>query len=111
MWLFDKEIYVGMARYSPPSIVVDRGVALHKMIRLLTIGLGGEAYLNFMGNEFGHPEWIDFPREGNHFSYHYCRRHWNLGENKDLKYSQLKSFDKAFNELEKKFQWLKQGSH
>jgi 1,4-alpha-glucan branching enzyme len=54
--------------------VVDRGIALHKMIRLLTIGLGGEAYLNFMGNEFGHPEWIDFPREGNGFSYHFCRR-------------------------------------
>jgi 1,4-alpha-glucan branching enzyme len=74
MWLFNQEIYTGMSNYSPQSIVVDRGIALHKMIRLITIGLGGEAYLNFMGNEFGHPEWIDFPREGNHFSYHYCRR-------------------------------------
>jgi 1,4-alpha-glucan branching enzyme len=50
------------------------------MIRILTMGLGGEAYLNFMGNEFGHPEWIDFPREGNHFSYHYCRRQWHLAD-------------------------------
>lgn len=32
------------------------------MIRLLTFSLGSKAYLNFMGNEFGHPEWIDFPR-------------------------------------------------
>lgn len=63
-----------MSINSPPSIAVERGVALHKMVRLLTLGLGGEAYLNFMGNEFGHPEWIDFPREGNNFSYHYCRR-------------------------------------
>lgn len=62
------------------SIRVDRGMALHKMIRLLTQSLGGEAYLNFMGNEFGHPEWIDFPREGNQFSYDYCRRQWNLSE-------------------------------
>jgi 1,4-alpha-glucan branching enzyme len=63
------------------SMKVDRGVALHKMIRLLTQSLGGEAYLNFMGNEFGHPEWIDFPRAENNFSYHYCRRQWSLGDN------------------------------
>lgn len=73
MWLFNEEIYTGMNVFHH-SIRVDRGVALHKMIRLVTIGLGGEAYLNFMGNEFGHPEWIDFPRQGNDFSYHYCRR-------------------------------------
>jgi 1,4-alpha-glucan branching enzyme len=79
---------------------VNRGVALHKIIRLLTIGLGGEAYLNFMGNEFGHPEWIDFPREGNNFSFHYCRRQWNLADNKDLKFSQLMKFDQAMNKLE-----------
>jgi 1,4-alpha-glucan branching enzyme len=63
---------------SKKSIVTDRGIALHKMIRLITLTLGGEAYLCFMGNEFGHPEWIDFPRQGNNFSYHYCRRQWNL---------------------------------
>ena len=73
-WLFDNEIYSGMNVHHQMSLRVDRGMALHKMIRLLTCGLGGEAYLNFMGNEFGHPEWIDFPREGNGFSYHYSRR-------------------------------------
>ena len=64
MWLFDEQIYYGMS-HNPDeaaSLRIDRGVALHKMIRLLTLSLGGEAYLNFMGNEFGHPEWIDFPR-------------------------------------------------
>lgn len=81
MWLFDKEIYTQMSTKDPMSIKVDRGMALHKMIRLLTMGLGGEAYLNFMGNEFGHPEWIDFPREGNGFSYHYCRRQWGISDN------------------------------
>ena len=86
MWLFGGEIYHGMKAHNH-SIVVDRGMALHKMIRIVTIGLGGEAYLNFMGNEFGHPEWIDFPREGNQFSYHYCRRQWHLSDNNQLKYS------------------------
>lgn len=74
MWLFDRDIYHNMSCEHPASLLVDRGMALHKMIRLLTSGLGGEAYLNFMGNEFGHPEWIDFPREGNGWSYHHCRR-------------------------------------
>jgi 1,4-alpha-glucan branching enzyme len=73
-WLFDVEIYHGMNIHQQRSLKVDRGMALHKMIRLMTVALGGEAYLNFMGNEFGHPEWIDFPRQGNNFSYHYCRR-------------------------------------
>ena len=54
------------------------------------MSLAGEAYLNFMGNEFGHPEWIDFPREGNNFSYHYCRRRWDLSDDKELKYYYLK---------------------
>ncbi len=64
----DKEMYFHMDRASE-NIVIDRGMALHKMIRLMTISTGGQAYLNFMGNEFGHPEWIDFPREGNGWSY------------------------------------------
>ena len=68
-----------MSLVSPPSNVIDRGIALHKMIRLLVHGLGGEGYLTFMGNEFGHPEWLDFPREGNNNSYHYARRQWNIG--------------------------------
>ena len=74
MWLFDQDIYKAMHVNDKLTIRVDRGMSLHKIIRLLTLGLGGEAYLNFMGNEFGHPEWIDFPREGNGNSYHYCRR-------------------------------------
>jgi 1,4-alpha-glucan branching enzyme len=57
-------------------LTIDRGVALHKVIRLLTYALGGEGYLNFIGNEFGHPEWVDFPRAGNGWSHKYCRRQW-----------------------------------
>ena len=76
-------------------MIIDRGIALHKMIRLLTATLAGEGYLNFMGNEFGHPEWIDFPREGNGWSYHYCRRQWSLVDNQDLRYHWLNDFDKA----------------
>lgn len=105
MWLFDKEIYTSMSVFTC-SLVADRGVALHKMLRLITLGLGGEAYLNFMGNEFGHPEWIDFPREGNGFSYHYCRRQWHLSDDPNLRFCQLKRFDKSMNELEQKFNWL-----
>jgi len=85
MWLFGKEIYHSMNK-NCSNVVADRALALHKMIRLITIGLGGDAYLNFMGNEFGHPEWIDFPREGNGFSYHYCRRQWFLADDPALKY-------------------------
>jgi 1,4-alpha-glucan branching enzyme len=93
-WLMDKEMYFHMM-VDDPNIIVDRGIALHKMIRLLTIGLGGEAYLNFMGNEFGHPEWIDFPRQGNNWSYKYARRQWTLVDNKKLKYKYLADFDAA----------------
>ena len=78
MWLFDADIYTGMSKFNERNHVIDRGMALHKMIRLISQSLGGEAYLNFMGNEFGHPEWIDFPREGNNSSYKHCRRQWNL---------------------------------
>jgi len=61
-------------------------MSLHKMIRLITLALGGDAYLNFMGNEFGHPEWIDFPREGNNWSYQHCRRRWDLADDPLLRY-------------------------
>ncbi len=77
------------------SLVVERGMALHKMIRLVTIAAGGTAYLNFMGNEFGHPEWIDFPREGNGWSYAHARRQWSLADSPFLRYSQLLAFDGA----------------
>ena len=75
------------------TLVIDRAMALHKMIRLLTLAAGGTGYLNFMGNEFGHPEWIDFPRPGNGNSFHYCRRQWSLMRNPDLKYQYLYQFD------------------
>ena len=92
--LCDSEMYTAMNKGSQ-SLVIDRGMALHKMIRLITMTLGGDGYLTFMGNEFGHPEWIDFPREGNGWSYHYCRRQWSLAENKDLKYRYLNAFEQA----------------
>ena len=92
--LCDAEMYSAMSK-NTPSMIIDRGMALHKMIRLVTSSLAGEGYLNFMGNEFGHPEWIDFPREGNGWSYHYCRRQWSLAQNPDLRYGQLLAFDKA----------------
>ena len=99
--LCDREMYWHMDR-ADRHPVVDRGMALHKMLRLLTMSLGGEGYLTFMGNEFGHPEWIDFPREGNGWSYHYCRRQWSLAENGYLKYSQLNDFEKAMVSMAKK---------
>ena len=92
--LMDKEMYYNM-QSSDENIVVDRGIALHKMIRLMTISLGGQAYLNFMGNEFGHPEWIDFPREGNNWSYLHARRQWSLMDNPLLRYHYLSDFDRA----------------
>ena len=92
--LCDADMYSGMNKFGG-NMVVDRGIALHKMIRLVTASLAGEGYLNFMGNEFGHPEWIDFPREGNGWSYHYCRRQWNLVDNENLRYCELNDFDKA----------------
>ncbi len=98
-WLMDQEMYWSMAK-DKQSLVVDRGIALHKMIRLITFSLAGEAYLNFMGNEFGHPEWVDFPREGNGYSYHYCRRQWNLMEADYLKYKGLAEFDRAMQKLD-----------
>lgn len=92
-WLMDEAMYWHM-RVDDPNVVVDRGIALHKLLRLFTIALGGNAYLNFMGNEFGHPEWIDFPREGNNWSYQYARRQWSLPANTELKYKYLAAFDK-----------------
>ena len=92
--LMDAQMYTSMNTESK-SDVVDRGMALHKMIRLATIGTCGDGYLNFMGNEFGHPEWIDFPREGNGWSYKYARRQWSLADPDYLRYHFLRDFDKA----------------
>mmetsp|Transcript_27584 Transcript_27584/g.52165 ORF Transcript_27584/g.52165 Transcript_27584/m.52165 type:complete len:263 (+) Transcript_27584:78-866(+) len=99
--LMGAEMYEGMSAHGCRSPRVERGVALHKMTRLLTLSLGGEAYLNFMGNEFGHPDWIDFPREGNNDSFEYARRRWDLADNTDLLYSKLQLFDAAMLEVEK----------
>ena len=98
--LADAAMYTDMEKdcHNP---VIDRATALHKMIRLFTLGGAGEGYLNFMGNEFGHPEWIDFPREGNGWSFHYCRRQWSLLENGLLKYQSLGAFDRDMIRLAK----------
>ena len=90
----DKEIYWGM-RKDQENMVIDRGVALHKMARLATCALNGGAYLNFMGNEFGHPEWIDFPRAENNWSCYHARRQWSLRENDELRFKGLADFDEA----------------
>lgn len=108
-WLMDKEMYEFMAETTPLTPIIERGIALHKMIRLLTYGLGGEAWLNFIGNEFGHPEWLDFPREGNNQSYHYCRRQFNLADDEILRYKYMNRFDKAMNHLEEQYKFLIRG--
>ena len=90
----DKEIYWGM-RKDQQNLVIDRGIALHKMARLATLALNGGAYLNFMGNEFGHPEWIDFPRAENGWDYSHARRQWSLRESDELKFKGLGDFDEA----------------
>lgn len=91
--LADKEMYFHMSK-NDNNLIISRAIELHKLIRFITLALGGEGYLNFMGNEFGHPEWIDFPRDGNNWSYHYARRQWSLMDNKELKYEYLSNFDK-----------------
>ncbi|XP_074106688.1 1,4-alpha-glucan-branching enzyme [Cotesia typhae] len=105
-WLMDKEMYTSMSTLSPPNSIISRGIALHNMIRLITHGLGGEAYLNFMGNEFGHPEWLDFPRAGNNSSFHYARRQWHLVDDEMLKYKFMNNWDREMNLLEDKYGWL-----
>jgi 1,4-alpha-glucan branching enzyme len=91
--LADKEMYTDMTRQSR-NMIIERAVALHKMARLATFGTADGGYLNFMGNEFGHPEWVDFPREGNNWSYHYSRRQWSLRDNQNLIYHALAEFDR-----------------
>lgn len=98
--LLDKEIYSSMSVFDN-SLLVERAIAIHKMIRLITLGTSGDGYLNFMGNEWGHPEWIDFPREGNNWSYHHARRLWSLVDDKNLKFQFLNHFDKAMIQITK----------
>ena len=92
--LIDKEMYFSMQK-GVQNLTVERGVALHKMIRLVTACTAGDAYLNFMGNEFGHPEWIDFPREGNAWSYAHARRLWSIADDDSLLYKGLQDFDRT----------------
>jgi len=105
-WLMDADMYWLMSKGVSGNLVIERGVALHKMIRLVTFALGGEGYLNFMGNEFGHPEWIDFPREGNNFSYKYARRQWSLVDDPTLRYRDLANFDREMLGLDERHHLL-----
>ena len=109
-WLADKEMYWSMSRQSP-SHVIDRSMDLHKMIRLITCICAGEGYLNFMGNEFGHPEWIDFPREGNGWSYKYARRQWSLASDPNLRYKDLMEFDRSMIHFVRDFSLPLQPAH
>lgn len=93
--LIDADMYWHMSKLGNSSFLVDRGIALHKIIRLITASTINGGYLNFMGNEFGHPEWIDFPREGNGWSHKYARRQWHLADDQNLRYHYLGDFDKA----------------
>lgn len=106
-------MYTNMSTLTPLTHIVDRGMSLHKMIRMITFALGGEGYLNFIGNEFGHPgslqlilEWLDFPREGNGNSFHYARRQFDLVDDKLLRYRFLGNFDSAMMKLNEWHPWL-----
>jgi len=105
-WLMDAEMYTNMTKLMEPTLTISRGIALHKIIRLITFGLGGEGYLNFIGNEFGHPEWLDFPRAGNGNSYHYARRQWRLVDDHLLRYQFLNEFDRSMMQLDERFKIL-----
>ena len=105
-WLMDKEMYFSMSKLGELNPVVDRGLALHKMIRLITCAMGGEAWLCFIGNEFAHPEWLDFPRPGNDDSFQHCRRQWNLAFDHELRYRDLMQFDRSMMHLQDRFPWL-----
>ncbi|WP_339869919.1 alpha-amylase family glycosyl hydrolase [uncultured Algoriphagus sp.] len=103
--LMKEDMYFSMSLLQQ-NLVVDRGVALHKLIRLITLTLGGEGYLNFIGNEFGHPDWVDFPREGNDWSHQHARRQWSLVDDPLLRYGQLGAWDKAIIQLATDYQLL-----
>ncbi|MDM8525931.1 alpha amylase C-terminal domain-containing protein [Desulfococcaceae bacterium HSG8] len=105
-WLMDTDLYDHMY-VSDDTPKVNRGIALHKLIRFITLTTAGHGYLNFMGNEFGHPEWIDFPREGNSWSYHYARRQWHLADDPGLKYQFLARFDRDMIGFAKRFSLTK----
>ena len=103
--LMDQAMYWHMSK-DDQHPQIERGIALHKIIRLFTLISGGEGWLNFMGNEFGHPEWLDFPREGNEWSYHYCRRQWSLADHPELRYQHLNQFESTMIHLTKEHSLL-----
>ena len=104
----DAAMYAHMS-VEDPDLGVDRAMALHKMIRLVTLATAASGYLNFMGNEFGHPDWIDFPRQGNNWSYQYARRQWHLADDPGLKYQFLSRFDRRMIALFKRYDLLSSG--
>jgi 1,4-alpha-glucan branching enzyme len=108
--LVGSAIYDAMSIHQQTNLLVDRGMALHRLIRFVTIITAGSGYLNFMGNEFGHPEWIDFPREGNNWSYQFARRQWHLVDDMNLRYHLLACFDQEMITLVKTFRIL-ESSH
>ncbi len=101
-WLADANMYWHM-NVESQDLTIERAIALHKMLRLITLSTANGGYLNFMGNEFGHPEWVDFPREGNNWSYKYARRQWSLRDSNELKYKFLGEFDKSIMHLISEF--------
>ena len=111
MRLANEELYSHMSIVSPASLKVDRAVALHKLASGMTWVLGGDALLVFMGNEWGHPEWIDFPRQGNQQSYQWARRQWSLAHDSELRYSQLLAWSKAVLDSERHSHWLSAPAH
>ncbi|CED82984.1 1,4-alpha-glucan branching enzyme/starch branching enzyme II [Phaffia rhodozyma] len=105
-WLFDDEIYTQMSVFQTPTPKVERAMALHKMLRLMVFAFAGEGYMNFMGNEFGHPEWLVFPSVQNGFHTTHCRRQWDLADfSRDLRYRDLARFDREMLEAEERGQW------
>ncbi|GAB6268503.1 MAG: alpha amylase C-terminal domain-containing protein [Smithella sp.] len=104
-WMAEAAMYNHMIAHNT-NLIIDRAMALHKLIRLITLATAGHGYQNFMGNEFGHPEWIDFPRQGNNWSFHYARRQWHLTDDSSLKYQFLERFDRDMITLAKRFAFL-----
>mmetsp|Transcript_18534 Transcript_18534/g.47395 ORF Transcript_18534/g.47395 Transcript_18534/m.47395 type:complete len:194 (-) Transcript_18534:215-796(-) len=100
------DMYHFMSRLSSSTPRIEFGIAMLKVVRLLTSALGGEGYLSFMGNEFGHPDWIDFPREGNNFSFEKARRRWDLVDDPLLRFRWLNDFDRAMHEAAEAFGWM-----
>eukprot|EP00770_Monocercomonoides_exilis_P009440 MONOS_9395.1-p1 / transcript=MONOS_9395.1 / gene=MONOS_9395 / organism=Monocercomonoides_exilis_PA203 / gene_product=1,4-alpha-glucan branching enzyme / transcript_product=1,4-alpha-glucan branching enzyme / location=Mono_scaffold00387:4141-6597(-) / protein_length=564 / sequence_SO=supercontig / SO=protein_coding / is_pseudo=false len=104
--LMGDELETSMSCLREETININRGIALHKMIRLITFALGGEGTLTFMGNEFGHPKWIDFPRKENGWSFEHCRRRWSLMEDEGLRFKYLMHFERRMIEVDEQFHWM-----